>query len=246
MKMPIGLTRSSSSRQLLAKDIMSKPVISVEPDTPVAKIAALLSSQRISGVPVMKNGKLMGVVNEMDLLHRHEIGTDEVAIQPWWARLFGGDHSSLHYVKSHALRAKDIMTRPVTVVTEDTALAKIAALFDSREVRRLPVVRDGEVIGIITRANLVQAVAASASGDRAERSKSDEAIRQELVTELERQPWWRPDWAVVTVADGVVLFRGVIDSREEKRAARVAAENVSGVRKVEDLRQRYADITSGL
>src|SRR5688572_33508703 len=103
MKMPIGLTRSSSSRQLLAKDIMSKPVISIEPDTPAAKIAALLSSQRISGVPVIKNGKLMGVVNEMDLLHRHEIGTDEVAIQPWWVRLLGGDHLSSHYVKSLAL-----------------------------------------------------------------------------------------------------------------------------------------------
>ncbi len=244
--MQIELTKPGPSCELLAKDIMSKPVISVEPDTPVAKIAALLSTQRISGIPVIKNGQLMGVINEMELLHRHEIGTDEPPVQPWWARLFSGDHSSSHYVKSHALRAKDIMTRPVTTVTEDTALSKIAAFFDSRAVRRLPVVRDGKVIGIITRANLVQAVAANASGDRAEQSKSDEAIRQELVTELERQPWWHRDWAVVTVADGVVQFRGVIDSQEEKRAARVAAENVSGVRKVEDLRQRYADITSGL
>ncbi len=233
------------SRELLAQDIMSTPVMSVEPDTPVAKIAALLSSQRISGVPVIKKGQLMGVVNEMDLLHRHEIGTEDTPTQSWWARLVSGDQASTHYVKSHALQAKDIMTRPVTAVSEGTALSEIATLFDSRAIRRLPVVRDGTVIGIITRANLVQALAANASSDRAEQSKSDQAIRRELVTELERQRWWRPDWAVVTVADGVVQFRGVIDSQEEKRAARVAAENVPGVRKVEDLRQRY-EVTSGL
>ena len=245
MKMQIELTKPSRSRELLAKDIMSMPVISVAPDTPVAKIAALLSSQRISGVPVIKNGQLMGVVNEMDLLHRHEIGTEDAPTQPWWARLFGGDPAPSHYVKSHALQAKDIMTRPVTTVSEDTALSKIATLFDSRAIRRLPVVREGKVIGIITRANLVQALAANASTDRAEQSKSDEAIRRELVTELERQRWWRPDWAVVSVEDGVVQFRGVIDTQEEKRAARVAAENVSGVRKVEDLRQRYIEVTNG-
>ena len=243
--MQIELTKPSRSRELLAKDIMSMPVISVAPDTPVAKIATLLSSQRISGVPVIKNGRLMGVVNEMDLLHRHEIGTEDAPTQPWWARLFGGDPAPSHYVKSHAWQAQDIMTRPVTTVSEDTALSKIATLFNSRAIRRLPVVREGKVIGIITRANLVQALAANASTDRAEQSKSDEAIRRELVTELERQRWWRPDWAVVSVENGVVQFRGVIDTQEEKRAARVAAENVPGVRKVEDLRQRYIEVTNG-
>jgi superoxide dismutase, Fe-Mn family len=233
------------SGELLAKDIMSVPVMSVEPDTPVAEVAALLSSQRISGVPVIKDGQLIGVVNEMDLLHRHEIGTEDAPPQSWWSRLFRVDNAPSRYVKSHALQAKDVMTHTVTSIAEDTAVSKIATLFDSRAIRRLPVVRAGKVIGIITRANLVQALAANASSNRGEQSDSDEAIRLKLVADLERQPWWQPDWSVVTVEDGVVQFRGVIDSEDEKRAARVAAENVSGVRGVEDLRMRYADLPSG-
>ena len=233
------------SGELLAKDIMSVSVMSVEPDTPVAEVAALLSSQRISGVPVIKNGQLMGVVNEMDLLHRHEIGTEDAPQQSWWSRLFRVDNALSRYVKSHALQAKDVMTHTVTSIAEDTAVSKVATLFDSRAIRRLPVVRAGKVIGIITRANLVQALAANASSNRGEQSDSDEAIRLKLVADLERQPWWQPDWSAVTVEDGVVQFRGVIDSEDEKRAARVAAENVSGVRGVEDLRMRYADLPSG-
>ena len=232
--------------ELLAKDIMSVPVMSVDPDTPVAEVAALLSSQCISGVPVIKNGQLMGVVNEIDLLHRHEIGTADGPPQSWWSRLFGVDRAPSRYVKSHALLAKDVMTHTVTSITEDTAVSKIATLFDSRAIRRLPVVRAGKVIGIITRANLVQVLAAnSAASTRDEQPDSDEAIRLQLVAELERQPWWQRDWSVVTVEDGVVQFRGVIDSEDEKRAARVAAENVSGVRGVEDLRMPYTDLPSG-
>lgn len=233
------------SGELLAKDIMSVPVMSVEPDTPVTEVAALLSSQRISGVPVIKDGQLIGVVNEMDLLHRHEIGTQEAPPQSWWSRLFRVDHAPSRYVKSHALQAKDVMTHAVTSISEDTAVSKIATLFDSRAIRRLPVVRAGKVIGIITRANLVQALATNASSNSSEQSNSDEAIRLKLVAELERQPWWQPDWSVVTVEDGIVQFRGVINTEDEKRAARVAAENVSGVRAVEDLRMRYADLPSG-
>ena len=233
------------SGELLAKDIMSVPVMSVEPDTPVTEVAALLSSQRISGVPVIKDGQLIGVVNEMDLLHRHEIGTQEAPPQSWWSRLFRVDHAPSRYVKSHALQAKDVMTHAVTSIAEDTAVSKIATLFDSRAIRRLPVVRAGKVIGIITRANLVQALATNASSNSSEQSNSDEAVRLKLVAELERQPWWQPDWSVVTVEDGIVQFRGVINTEDEKRAARVAAENVSGVRAVEDLRMRYADLPSG-
>jgi hypothetical protein len=181
----------------------------------------------------------------MDLLHRHEIGTEDASPQSWWSRLFRSDRAPSRYVKSHALQAKDVMTHLVTTIAEDTAVSRIAALFDSRTIRRLLVVRAEKVIGIVTRANLVQALVANASSHRGEQSDSDDAIRRELVAELERQPWWQPDWSVVTVEDGVVQFRGVIDTEDEKRAARVAAESVSGVRRVEDLRLRYAELPSG-
>jgi CBS-domain-containing membrane protein len=228
---------------MLAKDIMSTPVISVGPETPVPEVAALLARHRISGVPVLDGGRLVGVVNEIDLMHRQEIGTDQVpALGPWWRRLFHVDQAPAQYVRSHATKVSDIMTRQVASVIESAPLPHIAALFDTRRIRRLPVLRDGKVVGIITRANLVDALAASTQGDHRPSERTDDVIRSELLTELARQHWWRPEWTAVTVIDGVVQFRGLIDTRDEIRAARVAAENVPGVRKVEDFRQRYGDL----
>jgi CBS domain-containing protein len=228
---------------MIARDIMSTPVVSVVPGTPVPDVAALLARHRISGVPVLEQGRLVGVVNEMDLLHRHEIGTEQFSdAGPWWMRLFGSEPGPSHYVKSHAKTARDVMTRSVDSVVEVTPLSEIAARFDSRGVRRVCVVRDGELIGVITRADIVRAVATSAPRRRAERARADEAIRCELLAELTRQWWWRPEWSLVTVNDGVVQFNGVIDAPEERASARVAAENVPGVRAVEDRRRRFADL----
>lgn len=232
---------------MVAKDIMSTPVISVTPDTSVSEVAALLAGQRISGVLVLEQGRLVGVVNEMDLLHRRELGTEQPpAPDPWWVQLFRADRAPSHYVKSHATWARDVMTRTVASVSEDTPLPKIASLFDSREVRRVCVARDGKAVGVITRADLVRAMAANAKRPGDTRPLTDEAIRSELLAELERQRWWRPDWSAVTVEEGVVQFRGAIDTGEERVAARVAAENIPGVRKVEDHRERFADLPRSL
>ena len=153
---------------MLAKDIMARPVVSVGPETPVREVAALLADRGISGVPVLENGRLVGVVNEMDLLHRHEIGTEQFSdAGPWWRRLFGSEPGPSHYVKSNAKRARDVMTRSVDSVVGDAPLSEIAARFDSRGVRRVCVVRDGELIGVITRADIVRAVATSAPRRRA-------------------------------------------------------------------------------
>ena len=193
-------------------------------------VAALLADRGISGVPVLENGRLVGVVNEMDLLHRHEIGTEQVPVtRSWWARLFRADSAPARYVKSHALRTRDIMTRNVVSVVEDAELSTVAVLFDSREIRRVVVVRAEAVIGIITRADVVRALAAEAQPNVDARRGSDEEIRSRLLRELEREPWWRREWSSVTVTDGAVQFRGVIDTEDERHAARVAAENVPGV-----------------
>jgi CBS domain-containing protein len=232
---------------MIAREIMSTPVVSVAPATPVADVAALLARHRISGVPVLDQGRLVGIVNEMDLLHRHEIGTEQSsAAGPWWTRLFRAEPGPSHYVKSHAKRARDVMTRSVDSVVEDTPLSEVVARFDSPAVRRVCVVQDGKLIGVITRADIVRAVAASAQRPRAERSRADDAIRSELLAELTRQWWWRPGWSLVTVNDGVVQFNGVIDAPEERASARVAAENIPGVRAVEDRRQRFADLPRSL
>jgi CBS domain-containing protein len=228
---------------MIAKEIMSTPVVSVATETLVPEVAALLARHRISGVPVLEHGRLVGVVNEMDLLHRHEIGTEQIAeAGPWWICLFRAEPGPSHYVKSHARRARDVMTRTVDSVAENAPLSDIAARFDSRAVRRVCVVQESELIGVVTRADIVRAVATSAQRPHDEPSRADDAIRTELLAELTRQWWWRPERSIVTVKDGVVQFSGVIDAPDERASARVAAENIPGVRAVQDHRRRFADL----
>ena len=231
-----------------ASDIMTSPVITVQVHTPVREIAALLLKHRISAVPVMKDGAIAGIVSEGDLLHRHEIGTDRAdRSRSWWLWLLGTERSISEYVKSHARYARDVMTREVVSVTPDTPIAEIASLLEKRGIKRVPVLRAEQLVGIVSRANLVQALAVtppSASG-RPKHSDSDSAIRTSLLSELERQAWWRRDGSSsVIVTEGVVHYWGMINAEEERVAARVAAENVAGVRAVEDHRFKTYEIPS--
>jgi CBS domain-containing protein len=223
-----------------ASDIMTTPVVTITLDTPVHEIAALLLDRHISGVPVVSNGRVVGLVNEFELLRRHEIGTQDSAPErSWWTQLIERDPQASEYVKSHAQQAKDFMTRQVISVTEDTPVQKIASIFAARAVRRIVVLREQQLVGIVTRANLVQALALNTHASPAPRAQSDEAIRLRLLAELEGQPWWRPSQSTAFVRDGVVHYQGLIESEDERRAARVAAENVLGVRGVEDARMRW-------
>jgi CBS domain-containing protein len=227
-----------------AKDIMTSPVISVAPDTPVREIAKLLYERRISAVPVLEEGRLVGIVSEADLLHRHEIGTERPAPGSWWLRLFSIDSAPADYVRSHATRARDVMAHEVITVTPDTPAAEIATLLETRGIKRVPVVRGAELVGIVSRANLVQALASTRQAAVRATSPGDHAIRVRLLDELERQPWWARVGSSVVVTEGIVHYWGMVDSEEQRNAARVAAENVPGVRGVEDHRFRYRDVPS--
>lgn len=228
-----------------ASDIMSSPVITVGPQTPVAEIAALLLEHRISGVPVVEDGRLVGLVSEGDLLHRHEIGTDRTTPGgSWWLRLFSADRSTSEYVKSHARHARDVMTRDVVSVAPDTPVTEVATLLETRGIKRVPVVDGERLVGIVSRSNLVQALAAAGFSAAAAAPEGDDAIRRQLLAELERQPWWRSALSNVMVTGGVVHYWGAIDTEEQRAAARVAAENVPGVRGIEDHRYRMSDIPS--
>ena len=218
-------------------DIMTAAVISASPDSSVLDLAALLVDNRISAVLVINCGTLVGIVSEADLLHRYEIGTDrDPSARPWWRRLFSGDEAPWNYVESHAMKVRDIMTTPVVSVTEDTPVADLAELFESRHIRRAPVLRHGAVVGVVSRADLVRALVAQAKTRHMERLTSDEAIRVALLAELEAQSWWQPLRCDVSVVDGIVHISGLLDSVQEKDAARVAAENIPGVRGVADTR----------
>jgi CBS domain-containing protein len=224
-----------------ARDIMSTPVITVGPDSAVRDIAGLLFKHRISAVPVLEDGKLAGIVSEADLLHRHEIGTDDRRSDSWWSQFFGPDRSVANYVKSHATRARDIMSVDVVSVAPDTSLARIAVLLDKHRIKRVPVMDGAELVGIVSRSNLVQALADSAWLEAP--GADDEAIHARLLAELEAQPWWRSLMSNVVVSDGVVHYYGGFDSETHKDAARIAAENVPGVRAVEDHRLPIAALS---
>jgi CBS domain-containing protein len=216
-----------------AIDVMTSRVISVNPETPVRDIAILLFENHISGVPVLDKGRLVGMVSEADLLHRQEIGTDG-GRGGWWRRLFTFDNAMEDYIKSHGVKARDVMSRDVVSVAEDTPLAEIATILETRGFKRVPVLRGEKLVGIVSRSNLVRALAAAAAQGATE--KTDDAIRRRLLDELGRQSWWRDTSSNVVVDGGVVHYSGLVYSDRERAAARVAAERVAGVRRVEDHR----------
>jgi CBS domain-containing protein len=218
-------------------DVMTTDVITVEPDTTIQALATLLAERGISGVPVVDaSGGLVGIVSEGDLLHRAEIGTahrHRERRRSWWLDHFASDLAR-DYVKSHGRTVNDIMSRDVVTVTEDLDLGEVAALLEAKRVKRVPVMRDGKVIGIISRANLVRALGATRGAPVREGEADDRTIRVQLLRELGREEWARLWPEDVIVRDGVVHFWLSADEPEEKKhALRVAAETTPGVRGVE-------------
>jgi len=221
-----------------AMDVMTTDVITIDPDTTVQGLATLLAERGISGAPVVDpSGRLVGVVSEGDLLHRAEIGTahrHRKRRRSWWLDHFASDLAR-EYVKSHGRTVKDIMTRDVVTVAEDTELSEVAALLEAKRIKRVPVMRDGKIVGIISRANIVRAVGATKGAAPREGEGDDRSIRARLLAELGREEWakiWPED---IIVRDGTVHFWLSDDEPEEKRQAlRVAAETITGVRSVEE------------
>jgi predicted transcriptional regulator len=220
---------------MLARDIMSSPVISAAPSQLVSEIARLLRDQRIGGMPVIENGKLVGMITESDLIHRHEIGTQDIRdLRPWWQRLRQRDASIRAYVKSHGRTARHVMSTDIRVVEDTEELSRVAAVFDINHIGRVPVVRGGQVVGIIARADLVQALARQALPRQCTGGMDDEAIRQRLLSELSGQDWWNGALSNVYVSGGIVVLKGVVETPAHRLGARVAAENLPGVRGVQD------------
>lgn len=216
-----------------AADIMSTQVITVGPEATVGEVASLMLRHAISAVPVIdKDGAIAGIVSEGDLMRRSEIGTQQQ--RSWWLRSFGDTRElARDYTKANARLVRDVMTAPVTTVGEGATLAEIAELLEKNRIKRVPVVRDGLIVGIVSRANLLRALAVLAAPP-APVAASDQAIRSALLAELKQQAWGAVGHVNIMVNDGVVTLWGIAQSAEERRARRVAAENTPGVRKVVD------------
>lgn len=214
-----------------ARDLMTKDVITVRPDASVRDVAQILLSHRISAVPVTDGDeKLIGIVSEGDLLRRSETGTERP--KSWWLDLIASPEDRANdYVKSHAVHVRDVMTANVVTVEQDAPIAQVATLLEEKRIKRVPVTQDGRVVGIVSRADLLRGLATAKIDQLA---PGDDAIRDAIVKRMRNEAGVR-DWLMnVTVADGVVHMWGGVRSEAERRAARVAAESVSGVREVED------------
>jgi hypothetical protein len=187
---------------------------------------------QISGLPVIDAGKLVGMLTEGDLLRRGETGTGRQ--RPRWLEiLMGPGRLAGEYVRTHGRRVAEIMTHDVISVTPDTALEEVVALMERRRIKRVPVV-DGDVtVGIVSRADFLRAIARILAEKPAGMGGDDE-IRDRILAELAKASWMPRDGLTITVSDGVVGLNGVILEEKEREALRVAAENVPGVKTVED------------
>jgi CBS domain-containing protein len=215
-----------------AVDVMTRDVITISPNTAVSEIASLFLRRHISGAPVVgPDGAIVGLVSEGDLVRRIENETD--ARQSWWLELLteGADRAA-DYAKTHGRKARDVMTPNVITVQENTPLREIADLMEKHRIKRVPVVRDGKLVGIVSRSNLLQALA-STDGSR-QVSRDDTAIRDSILRELHAQSWTSLWTKNIVVTDGIVHLWGLVRSEDERRAIRVAAENAPGVKGVRD------------
>ncbi|WP_156913719.1 CBS domain-containing protein [Mesorhizobium sp. WSM3224] len=226
-----------------AKDVMTSPVIAVGPDSTVDEVADILLSHGISAVPVIDRGTLLGIVSEGDLIRRAEIGTVPQG-RTWWLHLFTNNAAQAEgYLKSHSEHVTDVMTHQVATVIESTPVAEIATLLDHNRIKRVPVLRDGQVVGIVSRANLVRALVVARKGWRAPALHDDSSIRMEIVDALRSESW--PSTSDVTVNNGVVTLWGTYLSEQERKASIILAENTAGVRAIDDHRIPL-DMTYGL
>lgn len=213
-------------------EVMARDVVTVGPDMTVGEIAAILVRHRISAVPVVSGTKLLGIVSQTDLARRSETGTEKR--RNWWLELFADpDAKAREYVKSHGLRARDVMTRFVVSVPDSASLAEVADVLDAHRIRQVPVMSDGRLVGMISRADLVRKLAEAKVAAPAARPDNG-ALQKAISDRIEAEPWLKSVFVNLTVKDGVVELWGAVDSDEQHRALKVLVEGVPGVRKVVD------------
>lgn len=216
-----------------AIDVMVRDVITIGPDDSVAEAARLIAENDVSALPVVDDDdRLVGIVSEADLLRRAEIGTS--IHHPWWIEAVTPSASlAAEFAKQHGKRVAEVMSESVITATEDTPLEDIAAILERNRIKRVPIVRDGELVGIVSRSNLVQALASIgfAEDDMLDLNRT---IRQEFLSRLEQQSWTDFGSRNVIVSDGELHLWGLVGSEAERRALIALAEGVPGVSAVVD------------
>ncbi|WP_072389442.1 CBS domain-containing protein [Hyphomicrobium sp. CS1BSMeth3] len=215
------------------QDAMTNKVVSVKPETTVGEIAALLVNHRISAVPVVsEDNRIIGIVSQTDRGHRSETGTERK--RKWWLAIFDdAEVQAREYLKSHGLRAGDVMTRHVITVTPTMGLSEVAETLDTHHIRQVPVVDDGKLVGMISRADLVRKLAEASITASAARPQNGQ-LQKAVWAAIKSQPWLNSAILSTSVLDGAVEIYGAVNSDAERQALRVLIENVPGVRRVEN------------
>ena len=233
---------------MIASDVMTRDVITIDPDQTVLQAARLMLQHRISGLPVIDhNGRLVGVLSEGDFLRRRETKTERRRSR-WLEFLMGPGKIASEYTHTHGSKVGEVMTTDVQAVDENASLEDIVELMERHRIKRVPVMCGQELVGIITRSNLMHAMVSMARAvPETEKAtdKSDSTIRERLLAELKKEQWAPVAMTNVVVRDGVVELWGAIVDERQRDALKVAAENIPGVKAVKD-HMVWIEPTSGM
>ena len=213
-------------------DVMTRNVLTVGRETSVANAIRVMLDHNVSGLPVLDNGKVVGIVTEGDLLRRSEMGTERH--RPRWLEiLMGPGRMAGEYVRTHGRKVEAIMTTDLVSVAGDTPLDEVVGLMERRRIKRVPVIEGEVLVGVVSRLDLLRALLCAIEAQHTEH-RGDDDICEQIMAELAKAAWVPRDGLSISVKDGVVDLNGVILDEKEREALRVVAENVPGVRSVED------------
>jgi CBS domain-containing protein len=227
-----GITECTE-RAMKAKDVMTHCVVTIAQEAPIRDAIARMISHQVSGMPVVdKEGQLVGIVSEADFLRRHELHT-EGPPRRWLELLIGPGSPAEDYARSHGLTVEHVMSREVFTVGPDASLGDVVALMDEHAIKRVPVIEDGRIAGIVTRADLMSALAA-VLGDAKPSTDRDGTIRERIVREMKKQTWCPAYGIDVHVQHGVVTVEGTIFDERQRHALHALVENTPGAKSIRD------------
>lgn len=216
-----------------AHEIMTSKVHTVGPGASIFEIAKLMTDERIGGLPVVDpDGNMIGIVSETDLLHRVE--TDTERKRKWWlAPFIDSDTRARDYVKSHGLKAADVMSRYVISVGKDTKLSEVADVLEANNIKRVPVLDYGKLVGMITRGDLVRMLA-KANADRSIPDGDNASVHKELQERIRQQSWVNASYVNVVVEEQTIELWGFVESEAKRKALLILAREAAGRRRVVD------------
>lgn len=236
---PIGNGRRPpqvrSNLAIRAKHIMTTNLTVVEPETTVLRIAQLLSDKHISAVLVIDRGSVVGIVSEGDLLHRQELGTDFEGVPPF-GKPGEAERESIAKRKANGMHARDVMTETVITLPEDAPLADVVKTLQVNHIRRVPIVRGAKLVGVVSRADIMRALAARPEGSHGPSSRDDDMIRYHVIETLLSIPGTSPWATTVAVANGIVELDGSVEEEAVRDPSRIAIEGIPDVIEVRDHR----------